>query len=512
MNDTERMIFAKELEQPETQKQSPAWKILIADDEKEVHSVTKMVLYDYTFDGKRLEFLSTYSGKETKTVINNNPDTALILLDVVMEEDDSGLSVVEYIRHELKNNFVRIILRTGQPGQAPEKKVITEYDINDYKEKTDLTSQKLFTTITASLRAYRDLLTIDENRRGLEQLLTASAALFEHRSLSMFSQGVLRDLTSILSSSRGSKDTISGFALNRVAGNSVIIRGTGCFEKYSQKNADALKVKKIQNRISRAIRTKQSLFYDNAYVGFFAASNEAENVLYLSRAAQITPLEKSLIKIFSTVVSVAFENLSLNHEIEETQKELLFTLGEIVENRSGEVGNHVRRVASISHLLARKAGISAEEAELLRLASPMHDVGKIAIPDAILNKPGPLSEFEFDIVKKHTTIGYNILKNSNRKLLYTAAIIALQHHERWDGQGYPHGLAGDKIHLFGRITQLADVFDALSKKRIYKNPWDIERILEYIRGEREKQFDPEILDLFFENFEEISAILSRFAY
>lgn len=147
------------------------WKIMIVDDEEEVHNVTHLVLGDYSFEGAGIEFLSAYTGQGAKEMISKNPDTAAILLDVVMETDQAGLELVRYIREELNNSLVRIILRTGQPGQAPERKVIIEYDINDYKAKSELTSQKLFTAITAALRSYRDLNTIEEKRQNLRKII-----------------------------------------------------------------------------------------------------------------------------------------------------------------------------------------------------------------------------------------------------------------------------------------------------------------------------------------------------
>ncbi len=146
-----------------------AWKIIIADDETRVHEVTKHVLHDFSFEGKGLKFLSAYSGEEAKGLVEKHSDTALILLDVVMEKNTSGLEVARYIRRQLKNNFIRIVLRTGQPGEAPEKSVILEYNINDYKNKSELTHQKLFTTLVASLRSYRDLMTIEMHLKELEE-------------------------------------------------------------------------------------------------------------------------------------------------------------------------------------------------------------------------------------------------------------------------------------------------------------------------------------------------------
>ncbi|MFS0823928.1 HD domain-containing phosphohydrolase [Bacillus sp. 1P02SD] len=204
------------------------------------------------------------------------------------------------------------------------------------------------------------------------------------------------------------------------------------------------------------------------------------------------------------------ENEMLSSELEATQKEILFTLGEITETRSKETGNHVRRVAEFSKLLALKYGLSHEEAELLKSASPLHDVGKIGIPDSILTKPEKLTKEEFEMMKTHTTIGYQMLKHSNRKILEAAAIIALTHHEKYDGSGYPGGLKGEEIPLYGRIAAISDVFDALSNDRVYKKAWEIERIMEYFREQKGKHFDPQLVDLFLENINEFVAIKESF--
>ncbi|MBF0566937.1 MAG: hypothetical protein HQK89_17060 [Nitrospirae bacterium] len=146
------------------------WKVLIVDDEEEVHVMTRIVLNAFEFEGRPLNLISAYSGSDAKRLIVENPDTAVILLDVVMEKDHSGLDVIRFIREELKFGLVRIILRTGQPGQAPEEQVIVRYDINDYKEKTELTRARFFTAMISAIRAYRDLIIIESNRRGLEKI------------------------------------------------------------------------------------------------------------------------------------------------------------------------------------------------------------------------------------------------------------------------------------------------------------------------------------------------------
>ncbi len=201
---------------------------------------------------------------------------------------------------------------------------------------------------------------------------------------------------------------------------------------------------------------------------------------------------------------------ALNREIEDTQKEVIFTMGAIGESRSKETGNHVKRVAEYSYLLAVKYGLSEKEAEMLKQASPMHDIGKVAIPDRILNKPARFTEDEFILMQRHTEFGFEMLKHSTRELLKTASIVAYEHHEKWNGRGYPRGLKGDEIHIYGRITAIADVFDALGSDRVYKKGWEDERIFTLFREERGEHFDPKLVDLFFENLEDILAIRDRF--
>lgn len=200
---------------------------------------------------------------------------------------------------------------------------------------------------------------------------------------------------------------------------------------------------------------------------------------------------------------------ALNREITETQREVIYTMGAIGETRSKETGKHVRRVAEYSKLLAIHYGLPEEEAEMLKQASPMHDIGKVAIPDVILNKPGIYNDDERKIMATHAKMGYEMLVKSSRPLFKMAAIVAYEHHERWDGAGYPDQKKGEDIHIYGRITALADVFDALGTRRIYKEAWDDERIFTLFKEERGKQFDPNLIDIFFEHLDSFLEIRSK---
>lgn len=197
---------------------------------------------------------------------------------------------------------------------------------------------------------------------------------------------------------------------------------------------------------------------------------------------------------------------NLHKELESTQREIIYKLGEIGETRSSETGYHVKRVAEYSKLLAQKSNLNPDDVNILFSASPMHDIGKIGIPDSILNKPGKLDDQEWLIMKTHSEIGYNILRYSKRPILKAASIVSYTHHERWDGSGYPLGLSGEDIHIFGRITAIADVFDALGSNRAYKKAWPLEKILDLFKDEKGKHFDPNLIDLFMDNLNEFLEI------
>jgi response regulator RpfG family c-di-GMP phosphodiesterase len=196
----------------------------------------------------------------------------------------------------------------------------------------------------------------------------------------------------------------------------------------------------------------------------------------------------------------------LEEEIVDTQKDVIFTMGAIGETRSKETGLHVKRVAEYSKLLYQLSGANDYDSEMLKMASPMHDIGKVGIPDNILNKPGKLTPGEWAIMQTHSEMGYDMLKNSNREILQLAASVALTHHEKYDGSGYPRGLIANEIPMVGRITALADVFDALGSDRCYKTAWELDKILSLIKDERANHFDPQLVDLFLGNLDEFIEI------
>lgn len=198
--------------------------------------------------------------------------------------------------------------------------------------------------------------------------------------------------------------------------------------------------------------------------------------------------------------------LALQKQTLNVQKEMIHVLGEGIETRSGETGNHVKRVAKLSALLAKHSSLSHREVEMIEIISPVHDVGKISVPEAILDKPGKLTEQEWEVMKLHTTAGYNLLKSGAGDITNLAAIIVNDHHERWDGAGYPNGKAGEEIHLFARITAVADVFDALLSARCYKEPWSLDMVVDLFERECGYQFDSQLSRLLLKHLPEFVAI------
>ncbi|MCA1940356.1 MAG: DUF3369 domain-containing protein [Caenispirillum bisanense] len=486
------------------------WKVLLVDDEPAVHDVTRLALDSFTFEGQRLEFLSAHSGREGQALLAAHPDIAVVLLDVVMEHDHAGLETARWIRQNLGNAAVRIVLRTGQPGQAPETAVIADYDINDYKEKTELTSQKLFTLMYSCLRSYRDITALAAAKRGLERVVEATTNILGLRRMQEFTAGVLTQVTSLMHlEDSAAYIRTDGLAATHGHDGYRVVAGIGEFAPLAAADGAGLAADVVAE-LDAAVAEGENRYTHNRFTSYFRSAQGAENLIHVVGAVPIAPLDRSLLDLFTRNVSIAYENIELQHEVEETQREIVYILGEAVETRSRETGNHVKRVAEITKLLALAYGLPEEEAEILRLASPLHDVGKIGIPDAILNKPGKLTPDEWEIMKTHAMAGYDMLKSSRRRILQAGALLARDHHERWEGGGYPFGKAGQDIHLYGRITAVADVFDALGNARCYKPAWPLDKVIGLLREEQGRQFEPRLVDLLVDNLDHIQAICARF--
>ncbi|MCM8818298.1 MAG: CHASE2 domain-containing protein [Candidatus Omnitrophica bacterium] len=231
-----------------------------------------------------------------------------------------------------------------------------------------------------------------------------------------------------------------------------------------------------------------------------------------SRTSKFTLEDINLIETLSIQGLIAIQNFKLNTILKDTQLETIFRLAMAIEYRDRETGGHIQRVSEYSYLIAKNLGFKENESTLIKNAIPLHDLGKIAIPDSILLKPGKLTNEERKIVETHPIIGAKMLSGSNSIILKAAEIIALSHHEKYDGTGYPYKLSGNEIPVYGRIAMLSDIFDALTSKRIYKNEIRIEDAFEIINEEKGKSFDPKIVDVFLKIKDEIRKINEKYKF
>lgn len=476
------------------------WRVLLVDDDEQIHQITRIALSGFTFQARKLELLSATSGDSARKIIKENPDIALALIDVVMETEHAGLDLVEYIRNECSNVNIRLVLRTGQAGQAPEDTVIQQYDIDDYKEKTELTTQKLRTLMYSMLRSYRDLCLIEEQKQGLKRVIQASALVQNTTTLKDYANSVLHQLTSLLNLPasgfycvvKPTKDDEVTYALTLAAiGN--------FFDLSSECNLSHLP-DEVAERCQQVLNNQQSENFHDAVILYMVDSRGSENLLYLNLLGDLKNSDAQLLEIYMQNIALTFNNLNLQLDLQETSKELVYNLANAVEARSKETGAHVQRVSLIAEKLAELSGLSEHDTYMIKNASPLHDVGKVAIPDNILHKPGKLTAEEWEVMKKHVDYGVDILSKSNRPLIVKAKEIAGSHHEKWDGTGYPKGLSASLIPISGRITALADVFDALGSRRSYKEPWSEDDIKKELLAQVGKHFDPALVDLLIENW------------
>ncbi|WP_315801636.1 DUF3369 domain-containing protein [Bradyrhizobium sp. SZCCHNS3002] len=296
------------------------WKIAVIDDDHAVHEGTRFALSDYSLNGQGLEILSAYSAAEGRALMREHTDVAAVLLDVIMETDVAGLELVEYIRNEIKNETVRIILRTGQPGQAPERRVIVQYDINDYKAKTELTADKLFTSLTAALRSYQQLERMVQTRRGLEIIIDAASTLYDFKSMQRLAEGVLTQIASLLNVD------CAGILVLRDDGSQTedfsVLAGSGCYSRFSGAVTSRSLDPDLRDMVEAAFRQRSNEFADHRTVLYVRTGSGREVVVLLQAERPLSETDRSLVEIFSSRLSIAFDNVILYQQLHEANTQL----------------------------------------------------------------------------------------------------------------------------------------------------------------------------------------------
>ncbi len=451
--------------------------VLIIDDiDTNIHMLIEL------FDG-RYDVLASVDGESGLTILNEE-DVDLVLLDINMPIIN-GFEVCKRIKENPKTKDIPVIFITANTNEESIEKA---YEVGGVDYIT-----KPFKAREVLSRINNHLL-LSEKSKVLTHDLEENITL-----LNQYKQVVDESLLVSKTDAKGNIiyaneafAKISGYTITELLGKPHnVVRHKDVQKSIYQNMWDTIKSKKVWHGEMKNSKKDGGYYIVQATVMPILDST-GEIIEYISARKDVT------------------EIYDLKKEIIDTQKEVIFTMGSIGETRSKETGNHVKRVAEYSKILAKYANLDDEKIDLIVDASPMHDIGKVAIPDYILHKPAKLTDDEFKIMRAHAELGYKMLCHSQRPLLKTAAAIAFEHHERWDGNGYPRYLKGGEISIEGRITAIADVFDALGSDRVYKKAWEDEAIFNYLKEESGKQFDPSLIEIFFKHLDEFLEVRKTF--
>jgi diguanylate cyclase (GGDEF)-like protein len=314
--ENDELVFLSEDTPSDISEITGVWNVLVVDDDEEIHSVTRLALSDLVLNDKNLHFIHAYSGSEALKIIESmGASIAIILLDVVMEADDAGLTVARIMREEMKILEPRIILRTGQPGYAPEEQVIKDYDINDYKTKTELTRSKLVTTIIASLRSYQQILSINQSRQGLQKIIVSSANLMEENSVKSFCEGVVTQISSLIGLEAGGIVCAkAGSVLDKEDDGIYVLGAAGEFAPYISKSLENLHNAQIVKFVNSCLQLKKHIF-EQEFSVLYINSSGYDAAVYLQIGSEISTVDQQLLEVFLSSISIGYENANLFHQL-----------------------------------------------------------------------------------------------------------------------------------------------------------------------------------------------------
>lgn len=486
------------------------WTILLVDDEDDIIEVSKLVMEDLQYEGRSLSILTAKSNREAREIFVREKDIAVAYIDVVMETEHAGLELVKFIRQELGNHLTRLILRTGNPGAAPQNEIVRHLEIDDYKEKSDLTSDRLETSVLTSLRSYRNLKARLRMERGLEQLIDASAALHSNISTLDFLRTALIQISAIVQAELEDEDIKGSLVLQRLNDELRVLVGTNAYQQ-AEGQSSRFALSPVMNNELQTLTDSEGIHQLSVGLVFTMKVHHGDTYHFLVESpSQLSDDALRILRFFLGKLSISLTNSMLHREIIDAQTDVLNRLCGAVESRSKETGSHIRRIALYSRKLATLAQLDCESVELITVASPMHDIGKVAIPDRIVNKPSKLDSEEWAVMKTHAEEGFRLLTHPYFGVMQAGALIALTHHEKWDGSGYPRGLSGEDIPIMGRIVGLVDVFDALLSRRAYKESWPLDQVIEEIKLLSGSHFDPHLVDLLLHHIDQFHAVFTQF--
>ncbi|WP_426195361.1 DUF3369 domain-containing protein [Massilia sp. DWR3-1-1] len=476
------------------------WRVLIVDDDPDVHAVTRLALRNVSFKGRDMELLSAHSGAEGYQMLRETADIALVLLDVVMETEDAGLVLVRRIREELGNHTVRVVLRTGQPGQAPEQRVIIDYDINDYKAKTELTTQRLFTAVIAALRAYESLTMLERSRAGLATILAGANNLYHAGSLREFASGVLAQVSAVLGI--GADGMLCVLAVH--GQEPAVLAATGAWAGLA---ADGTLPPDHPLRAAFARALAEDVSHSSALGTVMPIHTLQQQRVGIAVCPPLTvvDIERELLELYCQRIAAAFDNQYLFDQVQKTEAATVALLAQAAECRCPGAARHAERVRSLSVRIAERMrerqvddpDLTPQLVATIGLASMLHDVGMVEACNG-WSAQAVYSADQHAAMQRHCAIGAAMLERaaatvSGTSYLSFGARVAAHHHERYDGSGYPQGLRGRAIPLCARIVAAADTLDAMLSERAWQHRWSCHAALAYFGQQAGILFDPQVV-------------------
>ena len=422
------------------------WKVLIVDDEPEVHAVTKLALSDFSFLGRGLQFFSAHSGSEAKQLVKDHPDAAIVLLDVVMETDDAGLNVARFIREEAANRFTRIILRTGQPGQAPERTVIVNYDINDYKSKTELTAQKLFTAVMSALRSYRDIMSIDQSRQGLEKIISAATDLYALQSMNSFVDGLVQQLSWVIG---GARQTLYASA-DDDSSHDYRVRaayGDDAQPAIGQTLRSVIPAEALAE-VDTVIK-HHSIHYGDDFILAYCRSHCRPRgaILYLQGFSRsLSDDDHHVLQLFAENVQLAHDNVIC---LEDADRFLATMTDELMGRVSTDYDSFLAQqpVARLADAIA--AELAPEQRQDIACAAYLYQQAEDLLTCRDDQPAASMATYQ-----QRVSRSLRALEQGHSSATQLAHRALHERLERWDGMGLPKGKEGEQIALSSQIIML----------------------------------------------------------
>lgn len=506
--DDDNLEFLPELPETPLDHQRPPWKVMVVDDEPGVHASTRLALRGITFRDRELEFIDAYSGAEALRLLEEHDDVAVVFLDVVMESDDAGLVVARRIR-ENGHLMVRIVLRTGHPGYAPEREVVVNYDIHDYKEKSNLDFSKLFSCLISALRAHDDLVAIERHRRGLISVLEA-VSWFDFRSLQRYLAKMVAELSTLANVEIS--DLLLAIRTTHPLGE--FPPTTGAFDILID-GIGGKPMDEMETAIVTMAFSSRGTATESLATTLYCAALGVELVLFTRDEESLATADRTLLEIFLHKVAQTLDNHGTFCEILRERDSMVRGFA----NLGSEWGGHANGELEVIQRLARE--IAARLRQQLQFsdviddwfvfsigtAAGFHDIGIATVPHRLLEKPGTLDTEEVTLVREHVRAGVELLRKklaelSGTRLFTMTEDVVMSHHERQDGSGYPEGRVGDDISVAARIVAVVDTFVAMTNARPYRPAYPRQQALEFIRHGRGAAFDARVVDAFLEVVEE----------